>query len=162
MAHRGEAGANVVDDPRVLVVHQQDRHARVVQDVFVVRRHQAVVERNQNCADLARGVKTLKEKVGVRTQDADAVVGFHAQTQERMRQPVHARLQLRIRVAPRAVHHRSLVGIELHGTAQKVIGEKRNFHEYPLTSVAGAMLPLSGGTFPEGVSGRHPATAITR
>ena len=81
MAHGREVGANVVDYPRVFVVHQQDSHAGVVKYVFVVRRHQPVVERHKNGADLARGVEALEKEVGVRAQDADAVIGFHAETQ---------------------------------------------------------------------------------
>ena len=132
MTDRGELGANVVDDTRVLVVHQHDRHPCVTQDVLVVRRHKSVIERHQHGTDPARGVEALEKEVRVRTQDADAVIRLDAETQQRMRQPVYARLQLRVRVAPITVHHRRLVRIKMHGTAQKIVGEERNLMNTPV------------------------------
>ena len=85
---------------------------------------------HQYRADLARGIEALEEEMGVRAQDADAVVRLHAEAQERVGQTVYARPQFRVRIAPRTVHHRGQDFPEARSGGLAQSGEE----DYPIRS----------------------------
>ena len=84
VAHAREAPTDAIHYVGVLVVHQHHGHAGVIEDVLVVRRHQAVVQRHEHRTDLTRGVEAFQEEMRVGAQDADPVALRHAERQQGM------------------------------------------------------------------------------
>ena len=121
--------ADLIDHLRVFVVHQDRGHARVVDDVFVVAGHQAVVERHKDGANLSDAVVAFEEIVRVRAEDADAVALLHAEAREGVRELVHACLELAVGDAQIAIDDRRLIRVELGRAAQEVVDEQWYFHE---------------------------------
>ena len=103
-------------------------HARVVQDVLVVRGGEPVVERHEDRADPARARRSSRgssgssgERMQTRSPCLTPRRGARARAGSRA-------LQLAVGEAQVAVHDRGLVGIELRRAAQEIVDEERNFH----------------------------------
>jgi len=81
MFHAREGTANLIEDRCVLPIDEDRRDAGMIQDVLVVRGHEAVVQGDENDADLCRRVEAFEEEMRVWAQDADAVPAFQAEVE---------------------------------------------------------------------------------
>jgi hypothetical protein len=93
--------------------------------------HKAVVEGDENGADLGDAVVALEEVVGVGAEDADTVAFLHTEVEKGVSELVAAMLELAVGIALVAIDDGDLVGIKLGGAPEKVVDEQRNFHRRP-------------------------------
>src|SRR5262249_39444085 len=91
-----EVRTDPIDDAGVFVIAEDGGHARVVDDVLVIRGDQAIVERHEDSANLRDTVVALEEVVRVGTKDADAVARLYAEGKKGVPELVCAGLEIGI------------------------------------------------------------------
>ena len=84
IANRRELFNDFIDDGRIGMVDQEGSYARMLEDVGVVGCSESKIERDQDGADLTRGVEALEKEVAVGGEDADSVSFLDPERLERV------------------------------------------------------------------------------
>jgi hypothetical protein len=95
----------------------------VVEDVLDVRTLKSEIQRHQNRADLARGIKTFEEEVGVWAEDPDAISLANARGEKCVGHLVDPTFEVGVGVADIAIDNCKLACIELRRPAQEIVDE---------------------------------------
>ena len=113
---------------KAYLANQRQGNASTKTRGLVVGGNQAVVEGDEDGADLGDAVVALHEVMRVGAEDADAVARLDAEGEERVPELVDALLELAVGEAVRAIDDSRLVRIELGRAAQEIVDEQRYFH----------------------------------
>ena len=127
--HRHGAQVEGLEQTGELLVDEHEPRPRVGQDVADLVRAEPDVDGDQDAAAGGHAEVGLEHGRDVRAEEGHAVVPLHAGSAQGRGQPVHALLELPVRVAPRPVHHGHLVredggapGEEAHRRELRAVG----------------------------------------
>ena len=111
--HIGQLRANALDRLKVIGVHADNPGAAVVDQIGKIIRDQAVIERDEDGADLRHGVERFQLGMSVGRDVSDAVALLHTKRLQSRRPTIATVEKFLVVQPPIAIHDGIAFGIEL-------------------------------------------------